>query len=67
MRRKEESTGLLIFDDKYQKRDQSWMMTRKGQAGGWEECFTTQTLKDIWNEQAFQTMFGLGYVTDEHW
>lgn len=67
MRRKEESTGLLIFDDKYPQRNRGWRMMRKGQTGTWEECFTTPVSKDIWNERAFKTMLDLGYVTDEHW
>ncbi|CAM9610269.1 unnamed protein product [Ascophyllum nodosum] len=42
MRRKEEATGLRIFDEKYADRDRGWRMTRKGRTGGWEECFTTR-------------------------
>lgn len=67
MRRKEEATGLLIFDDKYADRDKSWRMTRKGKAGGWEECFTTPASKDIFNELAYDTLFILGYVENEQW
>lgn len=67
MRRKEEASGLLIFDDEFPHRDRSWRMTRKGQAGGWKECFKTPVSKDIWNELAFKTMYDLGYVNDEKW
>lgn len=67
MRRKEEARGLLIFDEKYPDRDKSWRMTRKGKAGGWEECFTSPASKDIFNELAYDTLFGLGYVQDERW
>ncbi|CAM9337934.1 unnamed protein product [Ectocarpus sp. 4 AP-2014] len=67
MRRKEEARGLLIFDEKYPDRDKSWRMTRKGKAGGWEECFASPASKDIFNELAYDTLFGLGYVQDERW
>jgi len=67
MRRKEEAGGLLIFDEQYPNRDKSWRMTRNGKAGGWEECFTSPVSKDIFNEQAYTTLFELGYVTDEKW
>ena len=67
MRRKEEATGLRIFDEMYADRDQRWRMTRKGQTGGWEECFTTPISKDIWNELAFSTMHDLGYVSSYDW
>lgn len=67
MRRKEEARGLLIFDEQYPDRDKSWRMTRKGKAGGWEECFTSPASKDIFNELAYDTLFGLGYVQDERW
>lgn len=67
MRRKEEANGLLIFDQMFPQRDKSWRMTRKGKSGGWEECFISPASKDIFNEQAYSTMFNLGYVTDEHW
>lgn len=67
MRRKEEAGGLLIFDDKYPNRDKSWRMTRKGKSGGFKECFKSRVSKDIFNEQAYTTLFDLGYVTDENW
>lgn len=67
MRRKEEASGLRIFDDEYPGRDRAWRMTRKGKAGAWEECFSTPVSKDIWNELAYDTMYKLGYVNDERW
>ncbi|CAM9303619.1 unnamed protein product, partial [Sphacelaria rigidula] len=67
MRRKEEALGLKIFDKMYPHRDYRWRMTRKGKAGGWEECFTTPVAKDIWNEQAYDVMLKLGYVENERW
>lgn len=42
-------------------------MTRKGQIGGWDECFATETSKDIWNEMAYDVMYKLGYVSSERW
>lgn len=67
MRRKEEASGLLIFDETYPNRDKSWRMTRSGKSGEWEECFTSPASKDIFNEKAYSTLFDLGYVTDENW
>ncbi len=67
MRRKEEAGGLVIFDEKYPNRDKNWRMTRKGKAGGWEECFTSPVSKDIFNDQAYTTLLELGYVTEEKW
>lgn len=67
MRRKEEANGLRIFDEKYPHRDNRWRMTRRGQTGGWEECFNTPVSKDIWNEMAYSVMKDLDYLLDEKW
>ncbi|CAM9208885.1 unnamed protein product, partial [Choristocarpus tenellus] len=67
MRWKEESAGLRLFDEQYPHRDSRWRLTRKGEAGGWRECFTTQSAKDTWNELALNVMLELGYVEGINW
>lgn len=67
MRRKEEASGLRIFDEIYPNRDYRWRMTRKGISGGWEDCFTSHISKDIFNEIAYDVMHELGYVENERW
>ncbi|CAM9654593.1 unnamed protein product [Discosporangium mesarthrocarpum] len=67
MRQKEETAGLRLFDQQYPHRDSRWRLTRKGQAGGWRECFTTQAAKDKWNELALDVMYDLGYIDSVDW